>query len=129
MDAKGYVDILSNSLLPFIRTVYPDGHRLMQDNEPQHTSRRAQKFFEDEGVHWWKTSAESPDCNPLENLWHEMKEFVRREVKPTCQLDLVRGIKKFWEDHVCVAKCQKCILHLRKVLPRVIEREGGPTGF
>ena len=54
MDAEGYVEILSNSLLPFIRTVYPDGHRLMQGNDPKHTSRRAQKFFEDEGVNWWK---------------------------------------------------------------------------
>ena len=64
-----------------------------------------------------------------ENVWHELKEFVRREVKPTCQAELVRGIKQFWEDHVDVAKCQRYILHLRKVLPRVIEKEGGPTGY
>ena len=53
---------------------------------------------------------------------------MRRKVKPSSQDDLVRGIRTFWEDHVDVAKCQRYILHLRKVLPRVIER-GGPTGL
>ena len=50
----------------------------MQDNDP----RVARAFFEDNGVHRWKTSPESPDANPIENLWHELKEYIRREVKP-----------------------------------------------
>ena len=28
-----------------------------------------------------------------------------------------------------VEKCQKYILHLQKVLPKVIEEAGGPTGY
>ena len=67
----------------------------MQDNDPKHTSRKAQ-----EGVNWWKTPAESPDCNPVENLWHELKEFIHREVKPSCKEDLIEGIHKFWEEKV-----------------------------
>ena len=43
----------------------------MQDNDPKHTSRRAATFFEEEGVHWWRTPPESPDMNPIENLWHD----------------------------------------------------------
>ena len=45
MNAEGYVQLLRESLLPFIRNMYPDGHRLMQDNDPKHTSRKAQVFF------------------------------------------------------------------------------------
>ncbi len=29
---------IKNTLLPFIHEVYPDGHRLMADNDPKHTS-------------------------------------------------------------------------------------------
>lgn len=32
MDWYVDVDILKGTLLPFIREVYPDGHKLMQDN-------------------------------------------------------------------------------------------------
>ena len=97
MDAELYLTILRQTLLPFLREVYPDGHRFMQDNDPNHTSRRAATFFEEEGVNWWKTPPESPDMNPIENLWHEMKEFLRRDIKPHTKDELIRGINGFWE--------------------------------
>ena len=63
--------------LPFLYDVFPDGHRFIQDNDPKHTSKLACAFFEDNDVHWWKTPAESSDANPIENLWHELKEYMR----------------------------------------------------
>ena len=76
----------------------------------------------------YKTPPESPDCNPIENLWHELKEFLRREVKPRTKDELVQGILQFW-DTVDVAKCTRYIRHLRKVLPRIIELNGDATGY
>ena len=121
MDAELYITILRQTLLPFLREVYPAGHRLMQDNDPKHTSRRAKEFYEEEGINWWRTPPESPD---MENLWNEMKEHLRRVVKQ----ELIRGIQEFWET-VDVVKCTRYIRHLRKVFPRVIEEQGGPTGY
>ena len=100
----------------------------MQDNDPKHTSRQAATFFNEEGVNWWKTPPESPDLNPIENMWHELKEFIRREVKPQNKEELIEGIKRFWNT-VEVRKCNKYINHLRKVVPRVIEVEGAATGY
>ncbi len=100
----------------------------MQDNDPKHTSRFAQQFMMSTGVNWWATPPESPDCNPIENLWHELKEYMRREVKPTTKQELVDGIVAFWAT-VDVAKCTRYIRHLRKVIPRVIELNGAATGY
>lgn len=73
---------------------------------------------------------ESPDMNPIENLWHELKEFIRREVKPKTKDELVAGIKilQFWET-VSITKCNKYINDLKKVIPKVIELKGDATGY
>ena len=44
MDKYLYVEILRETLLPFIRQVYPNSHRFMADNDPKHTSKFAQTF-------------------------------------------------------------------------------------
>lgn len=100
----------------------------MQDNDPKHTSIYATDFLRSHKVYWWRTPAESPDLNPIENMWHELKEFNQREVKPQTKDELVAGIIRFW-DTVTVDKCKKYINHLKKVIPKVIELNGAATGY
>ena len=113
MNAEFYVRILEKALLPSTRKLYLGTNLLfMQDNDPKHTSRRAHEFFANNEIEWWKTPPESPDLNPIENLWHELKECIRREVKPKTKADLIAGVKEFWET-VDTQKCQKYIGHLK----------------
>ena len=48
MDVQGYADIFRAGLLPFLRSKLPVSHRLMQDNDPKHTSRLVKDFMETE---------------------------------------------------------------------------------
>ena len=54
MTATRYGDILSASLVPFIKKYYPYGHRLYQDNDPKYTSWYIQGYFEKNNIKWWK---------------------------------------------------------------------------
>ena len=128
MDRFLFCDILDETLLPFLEEKFPTGHRYMQDNDLKHTSVYAQQFLRDSHVNWWRSPAESPDLNPIESLWHELKEFIRREIKPTTKDELVGEILKFW-DTVTVEKCNRYINHLKKVIPKVIELNGSATGY
>ena len=60
-EAQGYVSLrvswirpftLKSWIIPFIQSVYPDGHRLMANNDPKHTSKAANDFFTNNGVYW-----------------------------------------------------------------------------
>jgi len=121
-------ELLKNGLIPFVRTYYPDGHRFQQDNDPKHTSHYAADYLKDNGINWWPTPPESPDLNPIELIWHELKTYIRTKVKPINKEQLVDGIAKFWTtvDH---AKCTRYINHLHKVVPMVILREGKASGY
>lgn len=83
---------MKDTLLPFINEVYPDGHRFQQDNDPKHKSKLAMKFIQDNNINYRPTPAESPDLNPIEMLWHELKHHIRKKIKPSVKDELVNGI-------------------------------------
>ena len=130
MDAPLFCQILRQTLVPFIQEKFPPPalHKLMQDNDPKHISRYAQNFYEEVGINWWQMPPESPDLNLIENVWHELKEYLRREVKPTNKQELIDGVSQFWAT-VNIHKCLRYINHLRKVIPKVIETNGDATGY
>ena len=100
MDAQFYihVSILEEALLPFVRQKFSDcEHRLMQYND---CSRLARQFFMDNNINWWPTPPESPDINPIKNLWHELEEFLRAKVKPTINQNLRKELPLFGQKLV-----------------------------
>ena len=128
MDSVFYQDILNQNLIPFIEENFPDSHRFMQDNDPKHTSRSTRAWMEEKGINWWHTPAESPDLNPIENVWHALKHHLRRHVKPSNREELIEGIKEFWRG-LNPQACNKYIDHLYNVIPVVITRAGEASGF
>ena len=128
MIADRYQKILEKSLIPFIESCYPDHHRLQQDNDPKHTSHQIENFFEAKGINWWRTPPESPDLNPVENVWGSLKQYLRVYYKPKNLTELQEGIEQFWQT-LTPNVCQRYISHLHKVIPEVIKVNGEPSGY
>ena len=109
MDAEFYTtQILKETLLPSINHLYPPPmtHRFWQDNDPKHTSKKAKKFMEDNNINWFKTPAESPDLNVIENVWSTMKYHVSRD-NPRTQQELVDSLLRVWNNHLNVQQCNR----------------------
>ena len=128
MNAIKYGQILETGLVPFLRTCFPDGARLQQDNDPKHSSKYINRLFKFHNVYWWRTPPESPDLNPIENCWGSLKQYLRTSYKPTNLEELMDGIERFWLS-LTPAICRKYIEHLHKVMPKVIEVNGNPSGY
>ena len=128
MTATRYTEILEAGLLSCTNHLYPTGFRFQQDNDPKHCARYTRNFLEEKGINWWPTTAESPDLNPIENVWGSMKENLRNSYKPRNLEQLKSGIKEFWKT-LTPEKCTRYINHLHRVIPVVIEKQGNPSGF
>jgi hypothetical protein len=96
MDAAFYVDILHRQL-PEIEDLLGDEWRFQQDNDPKHTSRLAKNFLQDnmpEVIDW---PSNSPDLNPIENLWSIVKRNVEKKM-PKNISDLRHFMIEEWND-------------------------------
>ena len=65
----------------------------MQENDPKHTSTLVKAWLEKEEINWWKTLLNHQTLNQIKNLWHELKEYLRQEVKPKTRDKMMDGIQ------------------------------------
>ena len=100
MDSIYYQEILSTYFIPFVKNHYEDHHRLMQDNDPKHVSKSTKEFMLKNDVNHWPTPPESPDLNPIENVWAGLKGYIRKTKKTKNKKELVQGIKFYWYNPV-----------------------------
>ena len=128
MTAVRYCLILEAGLLPFIKSKFPEGARFQQDNDPKHSSNYTKNFLSSSGINWWRTPAESPDLNPIENVWASLKYYLRHHFKPRDLNSLIEGILSFWKT-MTPQVCRRYIKHLHKVIPKVIEVNGAASGY
>ncbi|KAF4613960.1 hypothetical protein D9613_007970 [Agrocybe pediades] len=101
MNSKRYQEqVLDPVLKPFYEKVSKDkgGVEFQQDNAPSHRSKTTLKWFSDNQIRLSYHPPNSPDLNPIERVWWEIKKRLKdREHIPTTAEELISAVKEIWE--------------------------------
>ena len=104
-----YVRILSAHLIPSASRLIGPDYIFQQDNDP------------------WPWPAQSPDLNPIENLWHHLKQEIRK-AKVSHIDQLVDTIKNCWYS-ISPDYCKKLSDSMPTRIDETIRNKGSWTKY
>ncbi len=82
VNAAIYQEILEHFMLPSADQLFKDADFIFQqDLAPAHTAKGTKTWFNDHGVTVLDWPANSPDLNPIENLWGIVKRKMRHQTQ------------------------------------------------
>ncbi len=128
VNAAIYEEILEHFMLPSADKLYGDADFIFQqDLAPAHTAKGTKSWFNDHGVTVLDWPANSPDLNPIENLWGIVKRKMR-DTRPNNADDLKATVKETWAS-IPPQQCHKLITSMPRRIEAVIKAKGAPTKY
>ncbi len=128
-DGWGHVSRdLGNNLLPSVRALKMGrGWVFQHDNDPKHTARATKEWLRKKHFKVLEWPSQSPDLNPIDNLWRELKLRVA-QWQPQNLKDLEKTCMEEWAK-IPAAVCANLVKNYRKRLTSVIVNKGFCTKY
>ena len=105
-----------------------DNWKLLQDNAPPHTATSTENWFKNQRVRvvpdW---PANSPDLNPMENLWNIVADRAATH-RPTTREELKSAVKQEWRN-MEQTLISKLIQSMPTRMDQVKTNHGGPIKY
>ncbi|XDV52100.1 hypothetical protein PO909_020865 [Leuciscus waleckii] len=128
MTGAMYCEILGNNLPPSVRALKMGrGWVFQRDNDPKHTARITKEWLCKKHIKVLAWPSQSPDLNPIENLWRELKLRVSQR-QPRNLTDLEKICVEEWAK-IPPAVCANLVKNYRKRLTSVIANKGYCTKY
>ncbi len=121
-----YQEVLEHFMLPAADKLYGDADFIFQqDLAPAHSAKATSTWFKDHGIPVLNWPANSPDLNPIENLWGIVKRKMRY-ARPNNAEELKAAIRATWAL-ITPEQCHRLIDSMPRRIAAVIQAKGAPT--
>lgn len=128
MDKNKYLHILQENLMPSAVSMNIErSFKFYQDNDPKHTARIIQEYLLYNCPKVLHPPPQSPDLNPIENLWNNLNRRIRTTPIKNKEELKIRLLDE-WEK-TDIEYLKKIIFSMPKHLKHVIKQKGYATKY
>jgi len=130
LKSDDYEKILKYGLLPTIEEQYHQANAIFrQDFAPCHKSKITKRWLTERNIEILPSPANSPNLNPNENVWNDIKKAIRNEiVLPRTKAELKSVITRIW-DRFSENTIDKLITQMPRRCAEVIRQKGFSTKY
>lgn len=129
MNATKYCSVLEEHFLSFWHSL-DYGSVFMEDGAPPHRAKYTKNWQEDHGIISMDWPAQSPDLNPIENVWQQLKTAIeKRSPRAKTKADLLIALQEEWVKLAEKKTLATLIASMPKHVKLVIDSNGMPTKY
>ena len=128
MNQQYYLKTLENRLKPSISDLGIQNPIHLDDSARPHRTRIVNEWHTENGIQKISWPGNSPDLNPIENLWAILKNKLRKRQNRTKE-ELIRNIIRIWHHEISDDIIKNLADSMPNRIERVVKNKGGNTKY